>query len=58
MVYNDRLILSVDAYGVEYDSPSVKIGQSRPNIEVNEFLHWSKSDVTNEKINNNQWVVT
>jgi hypothetical protein len=54
-VYNDRRIISVNIHGVQYDSPSIRVGQARPHIDTNEFLHWLKSDVTDET--RNSWVV-
>lgn len=47
---NDRQIvwISGDGARVQYDSPSVRVGQRRPMISREEFLKWAKADITDQ----------
>ena len=47
--YNDRRIMWISAYMLQYDSPSIKTGQERPIVSIIEFLNWAKADITNEE---------
>ena len=46
----DRQVLwmSQDKERVQYDSPSVKIGQKRPVVPIDTFVRWAKEDITEE----------
>lgn len=55
-VYNDRRIIAITHSSIQYDSPSTRVGYSRPMIDINEFLNWVKADVTNESENGN-WIL-
>lgn len=46
--YNDRTVLHISARGVQYDSPSVRIGRHRPRIPIAQFERWMDRDVTDE----------
>jgi len=42
---NDRNILWMDEYEVQYNSDSVKIGRRYPKISIGAFLRWAKEKV-------------
>lgn len=54
---NDREILWISADGnrVQYDSPTVKMGQKQPMVDREAFLKWAKRDVTSEMPDNRDW---
>jgi len=43
---NDRTIIWKGPFKVQYDGPSVKMGQHYPTVSIEEFLGWAKMDVT------------
>lgn len=45
---NDRTVLYLGAYSVQYDGPSVKNGSRYPTVDITEFLAWADRDVTDE----------
>jgi len=54
-VYTDRKIISFNGFSIQYDSPSIKIGQIRPVVSMNEFLNWVKADVTKDSTDG-KWI--
>lgn len=54
-VYADRKIISFNGFSIQYDSPSIKIGQNRPIVGINEFLNWVKADVSKESTDG-KWI--
>jgi len=47
-VYNDRQIIYLGLYNVQYDSPSVKDGRRYPTVSREKFLAWASHEVTSE----------
>jgi len=45
---NDRHILHVGEFTVQYDSPTVRMGRRYPRVEIEKFLKWADKDVTSE----------
>lgn len=45
---NDRMIVYVGQFTVQYDSASLKTGRQYPSVAVEAFLKWVGRDVTAE----------
>lgn len=47
---NDRTVVwtSIGGNQVQYDGPSVRVGQRRPTVTREAFLEWASHDVTDE----------
>lgn len=45
---DDRTIIWVGLYEVQYDGPSVKFGRKFPKVSKAAFLRWADRDVTDE----------
>lgn len=45
-VFNDRMVLWVGAFELQYDSPTVKRGRSFPRMKIADFEEWAGRDVT------------
>lgn len=45
---NDRTVLWVGAYQLQYDGPSVPNGRHYPRIDIEKFRAWADRDVTDE----------
>lgn len=44
---NDRMVLYISPLGaVQYDGPTVKIGQRMPMVSMKKFLKWAGRDIT------------
>lgn len=54
---NDRLIVYIGSEKLQYDSPSVKIGRNLPFIDIDLFLAWVGSDVT-DLLKDGEWAKT
>lgn len=49
--FDDRQIIWIGGdqrQRIQYDGPSVKLGQSRPTVSRSDFLKWAERDVTDE----------
>ena len=51
---NDRMIMYLNQFSVQYDSPTVKDGRHYPTVTIEQFLKWAKDDVT-PKLLPNYW---
>lgn len=47
-VVNDRTVLFVGAFEVQYDSPAVGNGRHYPRMSIEKFCQWCDRDVTAE----------
>lgn len=45
---NDRTVIWIGAYELQYDGPSVGNGARYPRASIDEFLAWADRDVTDE----------
>ncbi len=45
---NDRTLLYVGAFEVQYDGPSVANGRHYPRVPIEKFREWASHDVTDE----------
>lgn len=45
---NDRTVIYVGMYDVQYDGPSVAFGRKYPKVSREAFLKWADRDVTDE----------
>lgn len=45
---NDRVILWIGVYELQYDSPSIPNGDAYKRVTHDEFLKWAGRDVTSE----------
>lgn len=45
---NDRTLIYVGMYDVQYDGPSVPFGRKYPKVSREAFLKWAGRDVTDE----------
>lgn len=52
---NDRIVLYVTSQSVQYDGPSVGIGQRHPSVPTVKFLSWASHEVTDE-IPDDDWL--
>lgn len=53
-VWNDRMIIWLGESTLQYDSPTIRLGQNYPQITIEKFLDWTGNngrDVTNETPN-------
>lgn len=46
--FNDRQLVHVGMFEVQYDGPAVAHGRHYPNIEIDKFIAWAHRDVTKE----------
>lgn len=46
--FNDRTVLYIDIYDVQYDGPAVAIGRHYPRVTKEKFLSWADQDVTDK----------
>lgn len=54
-VPNDRVILWMGDGKVQYDGPTVKVGQRQPKVTVEAFLKWAAYDCTQEMPEGDKW---
>jgi len=54
-VWNDREIIWVGLFEVQYDGPTVKTGSRYKIITKEKFLSWAKSDITDEMPKDGSW---
>lgn len=47
-VWNDRQIVWIGPFLVQYDSPTVTNGRKYPTVSIDAFLKWAKRDVTED----------
>lgn len=45
---NDRTILYIGTYTVQYDGPCVREGARYPTVDIADFQAWADRDVTDE----------
>ncbi|MFE4110811.1 hypothetical protein [Kosakonia sp. YIM B13611] len=45
---NDRTVIWVGPYQLQYDGPAVKNGSHYPRIDIEKFREWAERDVTDE----------
>ena len=45
---NDRTIVWIGTFEVQYDGPAVKFGSKYPRISKEDFRAWAERDVTDE----------
>lgn len=45
---NDRTVIWVGEFDVQYDGPAVAIGRKLPRVSKEAFLKWADRDVTDE----------
>ena len=45
---NDRVVLWLGTYELQYDGPSVKRGGVYPRLSIEKFRKWAERDVTDE----------
>ena len=45
---NDRQLLHVGMFEVQYDGPAVANGRRYPRIDIDKFLAWAGADVTDQ----------
>lgn len=53
-VWNDRMIIWIGEYDVQYDSPAITLGRRYPRVSKEAFLKWAHSDIT-DQMPNNEW---
>lgn len=46
--FNDRTIVYIGLYAVQYDGPAVAIGRHLPKVTYEQFRAWADRDVTDE----------
>lgn len=46
--FNDRQIVHLGAFSVQYDGITVKRGQKYPVMDITKFVKWMGSDVTDQ----------
>lgn len=44
--YDDRMLIYMGLYDVQYDSPTIKFGGKYKRVTIEKFLKWVDSDVT------------
>ncbi len=44
--YNDRVVIWMSDYEVQYDGPAVANGRKYPTVPLNKFEEWAGADVT------------
>lgn len=47
-VVNDRTLLHVGMFEVQYDGPAVPLGRKYPKVTIEAFRKWADRDVTDE----------
>ena len=52
---NDRQILHVGLYSIQYDSPTIRDGRHYPTVLKDQFLKWAKNDVTDQMPTDGRW---
>lgn len=45
-VHNDRMIIHVGTFDVQYDAPTVRNGRRYPSVSKEKFAAWAGEDVT------------
>ncbi len=45
---NDRMLIYMGTYQVQYDSPVLQFGSKYPRVTIEKFLAWAGRDVTEE----------
>ena len=46
--FNDRTVVHVGRFDVQYDGPAVRNGSHYPKVTKEKFLQWAALDVTDE----------
>lgn len=54
--FNDRQVVYISHFQVQYDSPSISMGRKLPMMDKEKFLKWIGEDIT-DKLPDGEWEV-